>query len=117
MNAHALISPFIMHHQKVEILRRAEKCIKQKDQALLLAEISKYQLIHKIIMKIGWKKLWDQAMDHGIPIVKSMKNMVRILAYPDHANTKCPLCNTDKLNQRLLEHFITEHTKVKVKVH
>ena len=35
---------------------RSEKCIKQKDQALLLAEISKYQLIHKITMEIygGW---------------------------------------------------------------
>ena len=34
------------------VLRTAEKCIKQKDQALLLAEISKYQLIHKITMEI-----------------------------------------------------------------
>ena len=105
MNAHALICPFIMHHQEVEILRRAEKCIKQKDQALLLAEIPKYQFIHKITMEIAWKKLWDQAMDHGIPIIKSTKNMVRVLAYPDHAKTKCPLCNTDKPNQCLLEHL------------
>ena len=51
-------------------------------------------------------------MDHGIPIVKSMKNMVRILAYPEYAKTKCPLCNTDELNQHLLEH-LTEHTKTK----
>ena len=64
-------------------------------------------------MDIGWKKLWDQAMDHSIPVVKSMKNMLRVLAYPDHAKMKCPLCNTDEPNLRLLERFITEHTKNK----
>ena len=80
---------------------------------MLLAEISKYQLIHKITMESGWKKLWDQAMDNGIPVVKSIKNMVRVLAYPGHAKTKCPLCNTDEPNQRLLEHFISKHMKSK----
>ena len=33
-------------------------------------------------------------MDHSI--VKSRKNMVRVLVYPDHAKTKCPLCNIDE---------------------
>ena len=54
------------HPDDTCVLRRAEKYIKQKDQAFLLAEASKYQLIHKITMEIGWKKLWDQAMDHGM---------------------------------------------------
>ena len=79
---------------------------------LFLAEVSKYQHIHKITTEIGWKNLWDQAIDLGLPVVKSIKNLLRVLTYPDHAKTKCPLCNTEEPDLCLLKHFITEHTKI-----
>ena len=55
----------------------------------------------------GHRKLWD----HGIHIVKGIKNLLRVIAYPDHATKKCSLCDTTELNlQCLPEHFISEHT-------
>ena len=104
---------FLKHLGSTCVLREAEKNIVQKDQMLLLAKVSKYQHIHKITMEIGWKKLWDQAIDHGLPVVKSMKNLLRALTHPDHAKTKRPLCNTEESDLCLLEHFRTEHTKSK----
>ena len=45
-------------------------------------------------MEIGWKKLWDQAMDHGMYThcqEHKEHGQLRVLA---HAKTKCPLCIT-----------------------
>ena len=93
------------HLDSVCVHREAEKYIK-KDQALLLAEASN---IDKIIKEIGWRKLWDQALDYGLPVVKSIKNL--LITYPDHVTKKYPLCDTKELNLCLPKHFITEHTK------
>ena len=73
------------------VLREAEKHITKKDQALLLAEVSKYHHLHMIAQVIGWRKLWDHALDHGLHVVKGL---LRVIAYPHHATKKCPLCGT-----------------------
>ena len=94
------------------VLREAEKYIIKKDQALLLAEVSQYYHLHMISQAIGWRKLWDDALDHGLYVVKGIKNLLRVIAYPDHAAKKCPLCDTKELDSQCLpDHFVTEHTK------
>ena len=80
----------------------AQKSINKIDQLLLLQKISKYPSLHKIAECIGWKKLWDNALDHCLPAIKSTKNLVRVITYPEHPSRKCPLCD---------EHVITYHTK------
>jgi hypothetical protein len=40
---------------------------------------------HKIAECVGWKKLWDHALDHGPSVIKGMKNLVRVITYPDHS--------------------------------
>ena len=41
-----------------------------------------------------------------------MKNLVRVITYPDHSPKKCPLCDTADLDKpTLAEHVITNHTK------
>ena len=52
------------------------------------------------------EEAWDQAIDYGLPVVK---NLLRVMAYPDHAKQKCPLCDTDNLEQSLPEHVTRNH--------
>ena len=45
-------------------------------------------------------------IDHGI------KNLVRVITYPEPSSRKCPLCDTENLEEpTLVEHVITYHTK------
>ena len=100
-NAEALLSG-------LEISRKAQDHITKKNKMLLLAKVSDYQYMCKIADFVGWKKLLDHALDHSPSIIKGLKNLVRVITYPDHAITKCPLCNVSQLDQMpLVEHFIT----------
>ena len=54
----------------------------------------------------------DNALDHGLPVIKSTKNLVRVITYPEYSSRKCPLCDTENLEEpTLVEHVITYHTK------
>ena len=74
---------------RLDIIRNAQKIINKKDQLLLLQKVSKYQFVHKIAECVGWKKLWDHALDHGPSVIKGMKNLVRVITYP--ANVLCAI--------------------------
>ena len=70
------------------------------------------QFVHMIAECVGWKKLWDHALDHGPSVIKGMKNLVRVITYPDHSPSKCPLCDRADLDKPTpAEHVITNHTK------
>ena len=93
------------------ILREAEKYLIKEDQDLLLAGVLQYVHLQRVAKGIRWRKLWDHAMDHGKHVVKGIKNLLRVIAYPDHTTKKSPLCDTTELNlQCLPKHFILEHT-------
>lgn len=93
---------------RLEIIRNAQKFINKKDKC---CKASKYQFIHKITECVGWKKLWDQALDHGPSVNKAMKNFVRVISYPDHSPSKCPLCSATTLDEpSLAKHVINNHT-------
>ena len=93
--------------------RGVDICVRMRlSLCLLLAEVSQYYHLHMISQAIGWRKLWDDALDHGLYVVKGIKNLLRVIAYPDHAAKKCPLCDTKELDPQCLpDHFVTEHTK------
>ena len=55
-------------------------------------------------------------MDHGLPAVKSIKNLLIVMTYPDHAKKKCPLCGMEEPDLCLLEYFTITRTQ-KAKVH
>ena len=96
----------------LEIIRNAQKIIKKKDRLLLLCKASKYQFVQQIADNVGWKKLWDNALDHGPSVSKGMKNLVRVITYPDHSPRKCPICDIANLDKpTLAEHVISNHTK------
>ena len=94
------------------IVREAQDHILREDRTLLLDKVSKYQHLHKIAECVGWKKVWDQALDYGPSATKSMKNIVRVITYPDHATRTCPLCELTGLDRAYLaEHFTSHHTR------
>ena len=74
--------------------------------------VSNYQFLHHIAVDVDWKKLWDHALDHSSSFIKGMKNLVRVIAYPDYAMRKCRLCDNLELDHiTLAEHFTDKHTK------
>ena len=81
----------------LDIIRNAQRTINKKDQLLLLQKVCKHQFVHKIAECVGWKKLWDHVLDHGPSVIKGMKNLVRVITFPDHSPSKCRLCDTADL--------------------
>ena len=95
------------------LVKELEKSISQKDFALQVKKASKHhQHLCNIAVSVGWEKLWDHSLDHGITCVTSLKNLVRIFIYPNHAARKCPLCENDDNLQfdALVEHIMAYHT-------
>ena len=60
----------------------------------------------KIADTVGWKKLWDHALDHGEACITSLRNLVRVVSYPKHAISSCPLCEASELDVPLPGHII-----------
>ena len=58
-------------------------CVIHKgDLALQLQSISEMEHLCKIASTVRWKKLWDNALDHGEACITSLKNLVRIISCP-----------------------------------
>ena len=92
-------------------LKVAEDHIVKEDKILQLKKTSQFCHLNAIADSVGWRKLWDLALDHGPSGVKSVKNLVRIISYPNHASTKCPKCEIAELDPLSLPaHIIDEHT-------
>ena len=97
--------------ESATLIREAGDFITRKDRDLLLIKSSKSPYLCSIAESVGWKKLWDLALDYGQSVVKGVRNLGRIIAYPDHATSDCPLCDVINLDRlRLPEHIIRKHT-------
>ena len=65
-------------------LKVAEDLIVKEVKILQLKKTLQFCHLNAIADSVGWKKLWDLALDHGSSGVKSVKNLVRIISYPNH---------------------------------
>ena len=93
------------------VLKEAEDYIVKEDKALQLKKASKFCHLTAIADSVGWRKLWDLALDHEPSGIQSVKNLVRIISYPNHATNKCPKCEIAELDPLSLPaHIIDEHT-------
>ena len=54
------------------------------------------------IEKAGWPRLWDLVLDHGPRCVDGLRNLVRVITYPPHAVSACPMCDIDSLPRNSL---------------
>ena len=82
------------------------QAIRGKDLALQLQTASNAKHLCKIADTVGWKKLWDHALDHGEACITSLRNLVRVVSYPKHAISSCPLCEASELDVPLPGHII-----------
>ena len=96
--------------ERTEIVKEAENIISKKDCTLLLSKGSTHYHLCLIAESVGWKKLWDHALDCGPSTIKAVRNLVRVITYPDYARNKCPLCEVAELNISLPEHVLSQHT-------
>ena len=81
--------------ERTEIVSEAENLI-SKDCTLLLNKGSTHYHLCLIAESVGWKKLWDH-------VLQAVRNLVRVITYPDYAGNKCPLCEVP-------EHVLSQHT-------
>ena len=62
--------------------------------------------------QIGWPRLWDFALDHGPRCIDGLRNLVRVITFPPHALSACPLCEEENVpRDSLLSHVLNSHTR------
>ena len=91
------------------IIKDFMQAIYVKDLALQLRTASEAEHLCKIADAVGWKKLWDHALDHVEACITSLRNLVRIVSYPKHAISPCPLCEATELDVPLPAHIVGKH--------
>ena len=50
-------------------------------------------IVVEVERAVGWPRLWDLALDYGPKCVDGLRNLVRVVAFPPHASSTCPLCD------------------------
>ena len=95
------------------ILKQMKECIKRKDATLLLESAQVYPDLCLISTSVGWRRLWDFALDHGSSAVNSLKHLVRVIIHPTHAPSVCPKCDVMELPTLLPDHIFSQHTRSK----
>ena len=95
---------FLSDFTSVILQREADTCpiqpvineeILSKDRKLRLAKHEgrpDLSVVVEVEEAIGWPKLWDLALDRGPNCIHGLRNFVRIVTYPPHATSPCPLC-------------------------
>ena len=92
------------------VIKDLVRAIGKEDLALQLQSASEMEHLCKIANTVGWKKLWDHVLDHGEACITSLKNLVRIVSYPRHTASPCPLCEGAELSIPLPIHIMEKHS-------
>jgi len=90
----------------VQSLRWPYKLTKHNLMAATVVEVEK---------AVGWPRLWDLALDHGPKCVNGLRNLVRVLTFPPHALSACPLCKNENIpRDALLSHVLDTHSRSRI---
>ena len=69
-------------------------------------------IVVEVERAVGWPKLWDLALDHGPKCIDGLKNLVRVITFPPHALTACPLCKEEDIpRDSLISHVLNTHSR------
>ena len=71
-----------------------------------------HNIIVQIEEEIGWRRLWDMALDHGQRCIDGLRHLARILAYPTHAVKPCPLCDLEDFLTLIIDHILQQHSSL-----
>ena len=93
-----------------------KKGLQERDRDLRLAQHegrADMSIVVEVERAVGWPRLWDLALDHGPKCVDSLRNLVRVVAFPPHASSACPLCDRDAIPRNtLLSHVLEMHSRI-----
>ena len=95
--------------------REIKKDILSRDRDLRLAQYegrADMSTVVEVERAIGWPRLWDLALDHGPKCIDGLRNLVRVITFPPHALSGCPLCEEEDISRdSLLSHILTTHSR------
>ena len=78
-----------------------------RDRDLRLAQHEGRAIVVEVDGQIGWPRLWDLALDRGPKCIDGLRNLVRVITFPPHALSACPLCEEmDVPRVSLLSHVL-----------
>ena len=93
--------------------REIKKAIVSADCDLMLcqhAARADMSIVVEVERAIGWPRLWDLALDNGSKCIDGLKNLVRVITFPPHATSACPLCERDVQRDSQFCHVLSTHT-------
>ena len=92
--------------------REIKKSLLSKDRDLRLAQHEGRADMSIVVEQLVGLELWDLALDHGPKCIDGLKNLVRVITFPSHAMSACPLCEgEDFLRGSLLSHVLNTHAR------
>ena len=71
-------------------------------------------IIVEVERAVGWPRLWDLALDYGPKCVDGLKHLVRVVIFPPHASSTCPLCDSETIPRTLLSHVFEMHSRIRL---
>ena len=92
--------------------------LQTRDQDLRLTQHegrADMSIVVEVERAVGWPRLWDLALDYGPKCVDGLRNLVRVVAFPPHASSACPLCDKETISRgALLSHVLKIHSRIRV---
>ena len=92
--------------------------LQTQDQDLRLAQYegrADMSTVVEVERAVGWPRLWELALDYGPKCVDGLRNLVRVVAFPPHASSACPLCDRETIpRDALLSHVLKMHSEIRV---
>ena len=69
-------------------------------------------IVVEVERAVGLPRLWDLALDHGPKCIDGLRNLVKVITFPPHALSACPLCDEENITRdSLLSDVLTTHSR------
>ena len=76
---------------------------------MLLEKCMMYPVVADIERKIGWRHLWETALDLGYRHTRDLQALSRLMCHHGRGMKPCPLCDCELSTTSLLDHVLAVH--------
>ena len=98
-----------MRDEGVVSICEVKKELRRLDRTLLLEKCDvTYPIIADIERKVGWRHLWETALDLGFRHTRGLQALSRLMCHHGRGMKLCPLCDCE-LSMSLLDHVLAVH--------
>ena len=97
------------------IVKSSKEVILQCDYNLLLSSSSTHptaQYVSQIASHVSWRKIWDNALDHGMKGTEYCQAVLRELSRPTFGDRICHLCKDSIITSSFALHICDNHTSL-----